>query len=228
MAIEMKVRRLFSELVWSSLLLSFASCRESHEWKQSVVLSNGTEIEVIQERSRGKLIPLGHSPVFIGGKRYRHILTFEYQGQVCQWEGAGIPFLLNEHGGKLYLAVVKDAIGDAEYRSGPDDYMMFVWNGLLKQWKRIGRVEFPRQIAVQNLNTWYVEMNDGSSEMIYRHPEVTEKEQNPFEKFGRKVFRDSVTANFWRFLETDEGKWVWWRDTTQDFVDAFRKKWIDQ
>jgi len=116
-------------------------------------------------------------------------LAFEWNGKKVKWAGPEVPITLREHDGTLYM------IGFNRQDLNRCKYILFRLNEAGDAFETIGREDFPKQIATQNLwmraDTRYVGVPRRDTWKVLRELDTT----NPF-------FGNTFTAKIWYYLET--------------------------
>jgi len=157
--------------------------REHHEWKENIVLSDGSKLLVHHHSSQ--LIFHGH-PHYIGwggGDPWNELL-FIYKDVTITWEGPYIPIVLDfDNNYPFLVAFDRESDVKAKFRFYRFD----------KVWMEIEPDNFPKHIAIQNM--WLSEDNGYYDDMVINEYIIVEKlDANHY------PFRCSLTAKMWQKL----------------------------
>lgn len=147
------------------------------------------------EVKKGLFISGGHG-WSLGSTRTSYKLAFTSDGQRLDWEGPGVPIILQREGPSFFLATF-----DRETDFHHIDFVCYRWDG---GWSLIPTHEFPKKLtAFNNL----IKLGTGSSS------------SNP------KEFASSLLARFWYCVDQRVPEWkVQGSDLTEDFVESYRRK----
>ena len=199
-------------LVLIIIFFGSVSCRESEKWEENVKLQNGKIIEVHYYFSKIRYYGARHGFGFGGGDP-RHKIWFEYEGRKYKWDRKYMPILLNYDNGIIYLVI--------SYWDGSFGKIGFRLYKFKDDWEEISEKDFPRNIAVQNLN---LKKNIGyyKGKPLSEYKVVQEREPKDY------LFQKSKTAKLWLWLENRD-KYFEYSDSDpidESFLAEYKRKYI--
>ena len=227
----MKKKAIFS-VVFIVLLASFALLvllkdkliYETSESSQTVELFNGDIIELRQE-ARGPRFFSIHPFIVHGGftlskSPWIYEYRFKHNGNIIHWESQENWLLLNLFEGEYYAWAI-----DRSSRLGLLGYStsnLYRYDQSTTSWVKLERTQFPKAIAVKNLNLSTQAGRCDSCGII------NEKEIVRNLDLSNHHFNDSETAHLWLFLETgthlERAHW----DVDSEVLRNFKEEYIKQ
>lgn len=156
---------------------------------------DGSDFEVqVTEIKKGFFISGGHG-WSIGSNKRSYSLTCSFNKQRLNWEGPGIPIILQREGNALFLATF-----DRDTDFPRTDFLCYEWSG---DWKLIPTAEFPKRLTVSN-NLMRLDVASGSSD--------------------QDEFAASLLVRFWYCVARRVREWeVAESDVTKTFIESYRK-----
>jgi hypothetical protein len=161
-----------------------------------VRLLDGSDLEVeIIEIKKGLFISGGHG-WSLGSHRRTYKLNYSFNEERINWEGPGIPIILQRYGDTYFLATF-----DRDTDFPHTDFLCYQWN---RDWKLIPTHKFPKKLAASN-NLIRLDTASSSSD--------------------QSEFASSFLVRFWYCIDQQVPEWkIAGSDLTNPFVESFRRK----
>ncbi|MBC8205869.1 MAG: hypothetical protein ISR85_01380 [Kiritimatiellales bacterium] len=215
----MKTKMILGLLIFSLPLFGCASLRyETSHYSDSVKLFSGETITLneIITSPRGTSVPFIFHGYISFGKKHTYEYSFEYANKTISMKSDEIWLLLNKYEGDFYIWT------KSFFTEKLSNSKLYRYNTKNSKWDRIDRAEFPKSIAVKNLNLWE-KAGTCDAHGIINDKEIARK-LNPNDHH----FVDSLTAHLWLMLETgtflEKSHW----DVDSEFLKQFKENYIKQ
>lgn len=181
--------------------------RENWNWIENVSMLNGETIWVHHHYSHRALYGFPHNE--FGGGHPRYEIFFYYKNIKYSWKCLFVPIVIQYWNKNFYIVMF-----DSEELENEKLRFYIYKNGL----KEISRLEFPKQIAIQN--RWIKKLVAG-----YKH-------DLPFETYiinpEDKTFRASPTAKIWVILEKGSNlREIMFNEIDEKYLSEYKQKFID-
>lgn len=186
--------------------------RDQIIWSEKIKLNNNESILIVTNFSN-YLTYWKSIDMHIGFHKVKYIVNYFFKAKKYSWEGSFLPIILNIYNNKFYLVAKDDITNIIKPR--------FRYYCYIEIWREISANEFPKAIAVENLNVENEFFDFNRNKTIFYY-EILEKLDITFAPFAK-----SNTAHIWYELETGRKLFEAPEKINQDFLINFKNKYFN-